>query len=104
MESKTVDSHINWAEEGGVLEERNSMIGMRVHDGRARKIENNEPGHSCTGTRSYLETEGHYQPIIFKIEDMIDRRTMTKTNPFLLEIARTTCVGRNNNEHSQKKT
>ena len=46
MEGKTVDSYINWVEEGGVLEERNGMIGMRVHDGRARKIENNKPGHS----------------------------------------------------------
>ena len=46
MEGETVDSHINWAEEGGVLEKHNSMIGMRVHDGRARKIENNKPGCS----------------------------------------------------------
>ena len=44
MESETVDSHVNWMEKGGVLEERYGMIGMRVYDGRARKIENNEPG------------------------------------------------------------
>jgi len=48
--------------------------------------------------------EGHYQPIIFRIEDMIDGRTINETNPFLLEIARTTHVDKNNNEHSQKKT
>ena len=46
VEGETVDSHINWMEEGGVLEEHYSVIGMRVHDGRARKIENNEPGRS----------------------------------------------------------
>ena len=46
VEGETVDSHVNWVEEGGVLEEHYSVIGMRVHDGRARKIENNEPGCS----------------------------------------------------------
>jgi len=34
---------------------------------------------------------------------MIDGRTITETNPFLSEIARITCVGKNNNEHSQEK-
>jgi len=46
MESEAVDSYINWVEEGGVLEERNGMIGMRVYNRRARKIENNEPEYS----------------------------------------------------------
>jgi len=59
----------------------------------------------CTGTRSYFETEGYYQPIIiFRIEGMIDGRTITETNPFLSEIARTTHVGKNNNRYSQGKT
>ena len=44
VEDETADSYVNWVEEGRVLEECNGMIGMRVHDGRARKIENNEPG------------------------------------------------------------
>jgi hypothetical protein len=34
--------------------------------------------------------EGCYQPIIFKKEDVITGRTITETNPFLSEIARTT--------------
>jgi len=46
VEGETVDGHINWVEEGGVFEEPYGVIGMRVHDGRARKIENNKPGCS----------------------------------------------------------
>ena len=44
-------THINWAKEGGVLEECHSVIGIRVHDGRARKIENNEPRCSWLNMR-----------------------------------------------------
>jgi len=51
MEGDTVDGHVNWVEEGRVLEERYHVIGMRVHDGRARKIENNEPGRSWLNMR-----------------------------------------------------
>ena len=46
MESETVDSHINQAEKGGILEERHSMVRMRVYDGGIEKIKNNKPGRS----------------------------------------------------------
>jgi hypothetical protein len=47
VKHKTVDSYVNWAEEGRVLEEHHSVVGMRVHGGGTRKIENNNKGWTC---------------------------------------------------------
>jgi hypothetical protein len=51
VKRKTVDSYVNWAEEGRVLEERHSVVGMRVHGGGTQKIENNDTGWTCINMR-----------------------------------------------------
>ena len=64
MERETVDGYVNWADEGGVLEECHSVVGMRVHDGGIQKIENNDTGRTCINMRKTPEATSKRKDVI----------------------------------------
>jgi hypothetical protein len=64
VKGETVDGYVNRTEESRVLEESHGVVGVRVHGGGIRKIENNYTGRTCINMRRTPEATSKRKDVI----------------------------------------